>query len=195
MQQMNVRSLAAGEICCKAGEEARSFFLVLEGVLEVSRSSRFGKTVVVNRISQGDIIGEIGALTRGPRSADVRCYTNCLVGEMPLKTFEENLAALPGFSMYVMRSMAYRVANLTNKLLEFATEDVPSRVLGALRELPCAVGMEPEYSQPARERPTHAELAKLVGTSREVVGRALQLLESAGEIEQDGRYVYLKQVN
>ncbi|NDC38016.1 MAG: Crp/Fnr family transcriptional regulator [Proteobacteria bacterium] len=187
--QMKIKQLAAGKVCCRSGDASPSFFIVLDGILEVSRTNRLGKTVTIGRLAQGAIIGEIGALTRGPRTADVQCHTACLVGEMTIADLETNLAKLPNFSLFVMRSMAQRVSDLTSKVMDFATEDVPTRVLGALRTLPVAHD-DDRYGR--RERPTHAELARLVGTSREVVGRALKLLEGAGEIEQDRRYVYLK---
>ena len=41
------------------------------------------------------------------------------------------------------------------------------------------------------ERPTHKELAGLVGTSREMVTRALKELEDAGHISLDGKKLIL----
>jgi CRP-like cAMP-binding protein len=41
------------------------------------------------------------------------------------------------------------------------------------------------------KRPTHREIADMIGTSREVVSRCLKTFESKGIIRADGRELYL----
>jgi DNA-binding GntR family transcriptional regulator len=41
-------------------------------------------------------------------------------------------------------------------------------------------------------RPTHEELAQMVGSSREVVTRAMKLLEKTGEIEIDAERILVR---
>lgn len=186
------RVLSRGAFLVRANESAEQFFIVLEGVLDVSRTTPRGKTIILNRIGEGDVIGEVSALGGISRTADVCCATNCVVAEMSISTFKAQLTTFPNFAAFIMKSLSLRLSQSTRKLFDIATEDVPSRVLHALRSLELRPTDSEQKLYLACERPTHAQLARMVGTSREVVGRALALLERAGEIRQDGKSVLIK---
>ncbi len=186
------RSLSRGAYLVRAKAPADNFFIVLEGQLEVSRTTVRGKSIVLNRIGPGDVVGEVSALGGVPRTADVVCRTDCLVAEISVSEFRRRLAEVPNFAAFIMKAMALRLSHSTYKLFDIATEDIPSRVLHALRALEPQTASLHENYYLIRERPTHAELARLVGTSREVISRALSLLEQAGEIQQEGKSIFVR---
>jgi CRP-like cAMP-binding protein len=190
LKQSKPRILDAGSYLIRAGDRADNFFIILSGQLEVSRTTKQGKSIVLNRVAEGDVVGEIGALGGVARTADVVCKTPCTVAEISLTRFQQNMSSFPAFAAYVMKCLARRISRSTDMLFDIATEDVPSRVLQALRGLEAGPVNQQFYL--IRERPTHAELARMVGTSREVVGRALTLLEKSGEIQQDGKSIFVR---
>ena len=191
LKHFRIRSLPSGKHLVRAKERAESFFVVLKGSLEVSRS-KSGKSMVLNHVSEGDVVGEISALGEMQRTADVICVTPCIVAEIPVAQFHEKLLEFPNFAAFIMKSLALRLSRSTDLLVGLATEDVPSRVLQVLRTLVSGSVLDGDDFQLVRERPSHIELARMVGTSREVVGRALRLLEQAGEIQQEGKQIFVR---
>ena len=59
----------------RQGEFGDDFFVILEGVAEVRRITRTGTPVSIATLGPGDIVGEIGAITSQPRTADVLAVT------------------------------------------------------------------------------------------------------------------------
>jgi len=61
-----------GEILFREGEVAREMFVVLEGEIEILKSSRSGTDARVAMLGPGDWFGEMSILDVQPRSATVR---------------------------------------------------------------------------------------------------------------------------
>jgi CRP-like cAMP-binding protein len=64
--QADELEVPAGTPLTVEGERAREFFVLVEGVATVDRQGRTVRTLV-----SGDFVGEIGLLTRSPRTASV----------------------------------------------------------------------------------------------------------------------------
>jgi hypothetical protein len=68
--QAKLRVYPQGAIVCKAGEPSDELLLLVDGEADVSVEQ--GETeVVINTVQGGQTIGEMGVLTRKPRSANV----------------------------------------------------------------------------------------------------------------------------
>lgn len=192
LKQLDVRRFLAGEYVREPIIGAGAWFIVLDGVLEVCYSKIPNRIVVLDRIERGQLVCGDRLGVFGFRNAEIRCVTRSVLGKLDVETFERCMIELPSFMLFATRSMRFQILKLTSKLLEFATEDVPSRLLEALRRLPEVHEHSARDDWMVRQPPTQIELAKMIGSSREVVGRAMRLLESAGEIERRGRRVYIR---
>ena len=64
-------TLDADEFLIRQGEVGDDFYVIVEGAAEVRRITRAGIPVVIASLMPGDIVGEIGAITGQPRTADV----------------------------------------------------------------------------------------------------------------------------
>jgi small-conductance mechanosensitive channel len=94
--QASVRTLDLGDTLFAQGATEGSLFIIVSGVLEVSRASGT-TTTTIGRVGPGDYIGEIGLLTGAPHAASVRALTHALVLEItkahltPLMTAQPEL--------------------------------------------------------------------------------------------------------
>ena len=70
--------------------------------------------------------------------------------------------------------------------------NVYGRLAGKLRELAATEGEESEEGVILRQRPTQAEIASMIGTSRETVSRALSDLARRGLVVMSGKRLLLR---
>ena len=65
------RSYERGEVICQMGDCSQEVLIVFEGEADVQINRTDGSTKVINTITQGETVGELGVLTKTPRSATV----------------------------------------------------------------------------------------------------------------------------
>lgn len=107
----------AGQALFREGEEGRMMFVLATGSAEVVVNNR-----VVETLQHGSIVGEIGIVMPGPRSASVVATTDCEFVAVDEKRFQFLVQQTPFFATQVMRVMAERLRNL-NHLIE-PVEDI-----------------------------------------------------------------------
>lgn len=101
----------AGQALFHEGEEGHMMFVLTTGSAEVLVHDR-----VVETLQHGSIIGEVGIVLPGPRSASVIAKTDCEFVAIDEKRFLFLIQQTPFFATQVMRVMAERLRNL-NQLI------------------------------------------------------------------------------
>lgn len=101
----------AGEPLFVEGEEGHLMFVLASGSAEVMIGNR-----VVENLQQGNIVGEMGLVSPGPRSASVIATSDCEFVAIDEKRFQFLVQQTPFFATQVMRVMAERLRNLNHLL-------------------------------------------------------------------------------
>jgi CRP/FNR family cyclic AMP-dependent transcriptional regulator len=172
-----------------ADDPGKNVFFLIEGEAKVTMIGQDGKEFLLSIIEEGDFFGELSALTGEDRSANVIAMTDCKLVLIPNEDFLHLLSQMPSLSMCLLKSMALRLRASSFKLGEFALMDVTERVKQTLKSLAESEVVNGVSRLVVHKRPTHVMLASMVGTSREMVTRALSLLEETGELKFDGKTV------
>lgn len=94
----------AGETLFEQGEEGRMMYVLTNGTAEVSINNR-----VVEVLQHGAIVGEMGLVSPGPRSATVQAKTDCEFVAVDEARFQFLVQQTPFFATRVMRVMAERL--------------------------------------------------------------------------------------
>jgi len=89
-----VRTMQAGEVLCKQHQRDERVFLLITGVVQVTGESDAG-TVVLGKLTSGEVFGEIAALFMTPRIATVVAETDGVVLEIPGEVLENLIARVP----------------------------------------------------------------------------------------------------
>jgi histidine ammonia-lyase len=97
------RSLSVGDRIIREGTPATSLFFVLEGSLTLSSS---GDGLLKERMSEGDVVGEIGLLDGGPAPVTVEAEVATTVLELPFAELTTQLESNGGFAARFYRAMA-----------------------------------------------------------------------------------------
>lgn len=100
-------NVPAGQALFREGEEGQMMYVLATGKADVIVNNR-----VVESLQHGNIVGEIGIVLPGPRSASVVATTDCEFVAVDEKRFQFLVQQTPFFATQVMRVMAERLRNL-----------------------------------------------------------------------------------
>lgn len=109
--------IEAGQTLFREGDEGKMMFVLTNGSAEVVVNNR-----VVDSLQHGNIVGELGLVSPGPRSSTVIAKTDCQFVAIDEKRFQYLVQQAPYFATQVMRVLAERLRN-TNKLIQ-PVEDI-----------------------------------------------------------------------
>jgi CRP-like cAMP-binding protein len=96
-------TLSADRILCRQGEEAREVFLLADGQVAVTRDD-----VPVGIVMAGGIVGEMGVVDMGPRTATAMALTDVTVFVLSTGEFASLLAQHPTVAANVRALVAAR---------------------------------------------------------------------------------------
>ncbi|MBI5493315.1 MAG: Crp/Fnr family transcriptional regulator [Deltaproteobacteria bacterium] len=171
------------------GESGDAVFFILNGRVKVTLYGEEGREIVLAILKEGDMFGEMSIIDDKPRSANVEAISEleCLV--VSKSAFLDYLSRHHKVYMRFFAYLTGRLREATRKIGGLALLDVCGRIAHTLMGMSKASGAEKEVSI---ERPTHEELAAMIGSSREVVSRALKKMSQEGyiKIEKDKILLY-----
>jgi len=170
-----------------AGDKSDSIYYILKGSVTVLVEEESGREIIVDYLNKGDFFGEMPLfLDDKPRSAWVKAKMECEVAELSYAKFKELSEKESDLLYAVGRQMAERLARTTQKVSDLAFLDVTGRVARTLLELtkqPDAM-THPDGMQ---IKITRQEIGRIVGCSREMVGRVLKTLVDQGLVSVKGK--------
>jgi CRP/FNR family cyclic AMP-dependent transcriptional regulator len=195
-----VRALArqqrypARTVIVAQGDESSDLFLVVDGRLRVSSSNANGDEVVLSIMGPGDVFGEMALLDGEPRSATVTTLEACQLLVIEARAFHALLRRMPALSASLMKVMARRIRDLTDRTQDVALLDVESHLAKIVLALAGRFGDHSRIGETAITlRLSQQELASMVGATRELVNRRLRAWAQRGIIEQVSGALVIKQ--
>lgn len=170
-----------------AGAESGSLFYLVKGSVTVSIEDEDGHEMIVAYLNEGSFFGEMGLFDeQSRRSAWVKAKTDVEVAEVSYSRFMD-LAEKDTRLLYVLgKQLAGRLRNTTKKVGDLAFMDVTGRVARTLLDL-CKEPDAMTHPDGMQIKVTRQEIARIVGCSREMVGRVLKDLEEQGLVTASGK--------
>jgi len=188
-----IRTWPSGTQIITEGDPGDAVFFIISGRVKVTLYGEEGREIVLAILNDGDMFGEMSIIDDKPRSANVEAVQEltCLV-----VTKGAFLDYMSRHHKVYMRFFAYltgRLREATRKIGGLALLDVCGRIAHTLLGMAKASGGDKEVVE--IERPTHEQLAAMIGSSREVVSRALKKMTQEGyiKIEKDRILLYLSE--
>ncbi|MCD5995229.1 cAMP-activated global transcriptional regulator CRP [Pseudomonas sp. CDFA 602] len=173
-----------------AGDPSDSLFLILKGSVTVLIVDDEGREMIVAYLNTGDFFGELGLFEQpgheSVRSAWVRAKSECEIAEIPYTKFRELTQQEPEILYALGGQMADRLRNTTRKVGDLAFLDVTGRVARTLLDL-CKQPDAMTHPDGMQIKITRQEIGRIVGCSREMVGRVLKALEEQSLIDVKGK--------
>ena len=169
-----------------AGDEGDTLSYIVKGSVTVLIEDDDGREMIVAYLNEGDFFGEMGLFNQRDRSAWIRAKTECEVGEISYSKFQEISKEHPEFLYAIGVQMAKRLRDTTRKVGDLAFLDVTGRVARTLLDL-CKEPDAMTHPDGMQIKITRQEIGRIVGCSREMVGRVLKTLEDQGLVSVKGK--------
>ncbi|MFC3152402.1 cAMP-activated global transcriptional regulator CRP [Litoribrevibacter euphylliae] len=170
-----------------AGDECDSLYYIVKGSVAVIIEDDDGREMIMAYLNAGDFFGEMGLFDQEEtRSAWIKAKTECEVAEIGYSKFREFTQSSPEILYMLGKQMANRLRATTRKVGDLAFLDVTGRVARTLLELT----KEPDamtHPDGMQIKITRQEIGRIVGCSREMVGRVLKTLEEQGLVSVKGK--------
>ena len=170
-----------------AGDQGDTLYYIIKGsVTVVIEDDSDGKEMILAYLNPGDFVGEMGLFDQEHRSAWIRTKTECEVGEISYGKFIELSHKHPEFLFAISKQIAQRLRDTTRKVSDLAFLDVTGRVARTLLDL-CKEPDAMTHPDGMQIKITRQEIGRIVGCSREMVGRVLKELETQGLVSVAGK--------
>jgi len=186
------RQFGKDAMLVRQGDEGDALHVVVSGRAKAVLAGEGGRDLTLHIFGPGEFFGEMALIDDEPRSATVvaLCETTTLV--LSRAAFLEHLRVFPETAMAMLRQLVARLRNADEVIGSLAHMDVHGRVLRVLRDLAEREEQGAGTYIRLTNRPTHQELASMIGTSRETVSRTLTEMARRGEVELEGRSLALR---
>lgn len=151
---------------------------VQSGLVKVFKTSPEGKEQVLRLMGAGTTFNDVPPLDGGPNPASAAAMEPSVVYATEREGLHRLILERPSVAEAAVRTMASALRHLVSLVEDLSFRHVTARVAKII------VQQEEENRQGRNvHRLTQQEMAAMAGTAREMVGRALKELETAGAIE------------
>lgn len=175
------RRYAKDAILYRAGDTVDGLYIILSGRVRVSRVTA-DRIELLHTEQAGGVLGEIPVFGGGPIPATAAALEATHCAHVPLAAVRRLLEEDPAFVRFALHRLAQRARGLLRRIDELTATTITARVadhvLARSKQVPggsFTLGLSQD------------ELAREIGTAREVVVRALRSLINAGAIARAGR--------
>lgn len=181
-----LRGFRRGQVVFTTSDPGDTVIVVVSGRVKVTVRSADGGELTLAVIHPGGVLGELGVVDGGPRSADAETLEDCQLLLIPREMVRDTCARVPSAAQALTNSIAAMLRRLTEATADLVFLDLPRRVAKIL------------LSQPRgddgiiRPRMSQEELAHQAGSTRQSVNAALRGFERRGWIEMRDRTIAVK---
>lgn len=178
----------AGSMIFEEGMSCAGFHVITEGLVRIYRVSPEGRTHTLSLLRPLASFNEVAAVDGHINPYNATAVTNATIVRIRHEQFMELLANERTLLQATVQALAHVNRDYIERLEDMTFRTIPSRLakLFLHESTPYA-----EHIAEAPSKLTQEDIASILGTTREVVGRALRGLLNAGLLKKKGRAVYV----
>lgn len=176
----------AGAIFMRQGDPPNFVRILCQGRAKISTSSQEGKTLLLNIVSPGAVMGMVSAIGKIPYETTAEAHEPCMVKAIRDMDF---LAFLSRHSTVCLQALQMMADENHELLVNARRVALSGSVAGNVAKLLLDWGVTMSDSNGNRQfnmALTHQEIAEMVGTTRETVTRTLASFRLNGWIRIQG---------
>lgn len=171
-RESRLKQIEKGEILFFQSDESESAYIVYTGKISIVLNSQDGREMVINEMHSGDLFGELGILTKKPRSTSAIARTKSDLLVIPGNTFIKIVENEPKLAVRMLEITANRLQMSGKRESALAFLDAQARIARLLLEL--------EEQDKGYVTISQDELAHHTGLIRQTVAKALGKWRRAG---------------
>ena len=173
-----VKSFSRGQTIFSEGDPGTGFYVVVSGRVKIYKLSADGKEQILRIIRPGDSFNDVPVLNGGISLVSAAAMSLVTLYAIKKSDLEKVMRDHPQIALNIIKVLSQRVAELISLVEDLSFRHVNGRVAKVLLEY---------AGDKTGDRPrlTQQEMAAMIGTAREMVGRSLKSLEGAGAIRME----------
>jgi CRP/FNR family transcriptional regulator len=169
------------------GDEGRGFFIVLEGMVKIFKTSPDGKEQILHIFGPGEPFGEIPVFTGHPFPANAQALNAGRVLFFPRQRFVSLITENPSLALNMLALLSRRLRQFTVQVEHLSLKEVPARLAAFLRLAAQEQGHAGHVNLPFSK----SQLASLLGTIPETLSRIFARMTSLGLIRVNGKKIQI----
>ncbi len=195
LEYCKIDHLPTKQLIVRPGDPADKMYYIIEGSATVSMEDEDSNDIILTYLNDGDFIGETGLFIKqsSSRQVTVRTRAPCTLAEISYERLgelmENELKSEYAQILHVIAThLSTRLMQATRKVGHLAFMDAAGRVASALLDL-CKQPDAMTHPDGMQIKVSRTELGKIVGCSREMVGRVMKNMEQQGLITAKGKTI------
>ncbi len=180
--------LGRGQTLFSEGEPAQAMYVVRGGRVKIYKLSSEGREHVLRVREAGDCFNEVPVFDEGPNPANAEALEPTVLWGIRRQDVRRLVEEHPAIAVGFLKVFAGKLRYFTRKVEDLSFRSVTSRVARLLLEIAEEDG---RGGARLKRQLTQHEMAALVGTAREMIGRAFKALEREGAIKLDRHRVII----
>ncbi len=177
LSHLGPMDVGQGTVLFRPGEPVQGFVIVLSGRVEVFLTGPTGREILLYSVEPGQscIQSTLGLLGGEDYTGEAITQSACRIVVIPRGVFADLMARSDVFRTFVFKAFAARMQTMMHLLEKVTFHKVEARLAEELVA----------RAQEGVVHATHAELAVMIGSAREVVSRRLDALARQGVVALD----------
>jgi CRP-like cAMP-binding protein len=189
-----VKRYSASEMIFAPAANPESVYLLESGLARVYRVSEAGGETSFGYVAPGEVFGELPAFGDYPRESFAQAVQASVAWTIAREPFQRLLVSCPPLVLAIARQMAQRMKRVEARVEDLVFRSVRIRVARMLAELAESFGRPDGDRVVIDIAITQADLATLVGATRQTVNQALGELGREGLVERRCQRIVLPDV-
>jgi CRP-like cAMP-binding protein len=169
-------------------------FFILSGRARAATFTDSGREVFMSELLAGESFGIFAAIDGQPRSTNVIAVDEARIARMSAENFNSVLYSNSNVTRAFIIYLVERIRHLSSRMTAVTTRNAEQRLIAELLHL-AEGGMTGKDIARIEALPTQQELATLLFSQRETIGRDMSKLKDAGLIAREGRSLLIKSVS
>jgi CRP-like cAMP-binding protein len=186
-RQSHQHDYQAGALIFSEGEPCAGFYIVVEGLVRIYRTNVEGRLHTLSLLRPISTFNEVAAVDGALNPFHATAVTNVSLMILSHSCLINLLATQRTLLEAYVQQLAHLNREYLERLEDMTFRSIPARLAKLLLH-------ETTYAEQIAETPTQLtqeEIAAILGTTREVVGRALRGLMNAGLLVKKGRQLFI----
>ena len=178
------RKVKKNEVIFFEGDPAGGFYVLLEGLVRIYKSSPEGREYTLHRIGPGQMFAE-AAICRGKTfPANAVAVEPSIVAFFPKDRFIELITVSPQISMKMLSALSGFIRDFNRQVEDLSLREVSARLASFLLQ---KITVSPDKT--VRLEISKSELARSLGTISATLSRNLKKMRELGVIKVDGQVI------
>lgn len=180
------KSYKKGESIFLAGDINNNLFVVRKGKVKITHVSEEGREQVIRIIQTGDFFGDLSLFRNNPLTSNAETIESTEICLLNGSAFKQILEKTPSLMFNILNQLCERIEKAELQLSQLSHQDVGQRLAAFI--LQCGENSRGGiFEFPVNK----ADVASILGTTRETLSRKLSFFQRKGYIIISGRQIQI----